>query len=128
MSAPATVVAEKRCQACRVTKPAAEYYRHAGSPDGLQYQCKPCQRERLRLRYRAHRIAAGLPVRGAGAPDLNDAIRRAVEKSALAGRHATRARTGDGQRVVVIPALLWAECVAARMRLAAAAGISGGGE
>lgn len=59
---------------------------------------------------------------------IDDAIRRVVEKGALAGRHARLAKLRSGRRVYVVPALLWAEAVAARMRLAAAAGINGGGE
>lgn len=130
-----TTTTEERCPSCGETKPVGAFYpdRRAGG-DGLQAWCFSCQRADCRRRYRERRIAEGKPVRSrkpadlAGAPPLDDAIRRAVAKGALAGRHATRGRSGDGQRVVIVPALLWAEAVAARMRLAAAAGISGGGE
>jgi len=37
-------VASKRCPSCGEEKPAADFYRHRAKPDGLQIQCKECQR------------------------------------------------------------------------------------
>lgn len=38
----------KKCNVCGETKPLAEFYRHAKSPDGHGYTCKPCSKARAR--------------------------------------------------------------------------------
>lgn len=59
--------------------------------------------------------------------DLDDAIRRAVLTGRDAGLAARLARLPSGRRVYVVDAREWAEYRAATMRLAAAAGVRGGG-
>lgn len=57
----------KRCAACRVSKPLAEFWRSAKSKDGLQARCKACQEIRdatpRRRRGRSKHCAAcyGMP-------------------------------------------------------------------
>lgn len=59
--------------------------------------------------------------------DLTDAIRRAVATGMDAHRAARRVCLPGGRRVVVVDAREWTEARAAMMRLAAAAGVRGGG-
>lgn len=47
-------MAEYACSRCRATKPQAEFHRDARRPNGLQSECKRCQRERHRDAYRAN--------------------------------------------------------------------------
>ena len=35
----------KECTKCHRTLPEGDFYKKAGSPDGLQYVCKECQKE-----------------------------------------------------------------------------------
>lgn len=35
----------KKCTKCLVLKPRSEFYKASGFRDGLQYNCKPCQRK-----------------------------------------------------------------------------------
>lgn len=41
---------QKRCQKCRNTKDASEFFRCKSRFDGLQSRCKKCQKEDVRLR------------------------------------------------------------------------------
>jgi len=44
----------KRCTKCDEVKPISDFSRHRGHRDGLQYECKACQR-------RAHIVAGRVP-------------------------------------------------------------------
>ena len=36
----------KICSSCKIDKSEMDFVKHSGNPDGLQYQCKACQKER----------------------------------------------------------------------------------
>ena len=41
----------KRCSKCRVEKDEGEFHKSAATPDGLYRYCKPCEKEKARVRY-----------------------------------------------------------------------------
>lgn len=53
----------KKCNTCGLEKLRSEFSKRSEKPDGLEYRCKKCYRERDRARYRAKRDAAGLAPR-----------------------------------------------------------------
>lgn len=40
---------KKNCPDCNETKPTSQFYKNAGSSDGLQWICKLCSKERSRI-------------------------------------------------------------------------------
>ncbi|WP_439673914.1 endonuclease VII domain-containing protein [Embleya sp. MST-111070] len=53
----------KECPDCKAWKPAQDFRRSAGNPDGLSWYCRECFRRRDADSYRARRERAGFKVR-----------------------------------------------------------------
>jgi hypothetical protein len=68
----------KRCVKCGVAQPLDQFYRAKGTRDGLRGDCKPCFKERARLRYLADPAAAKARVKRwqQANPDRLNAYRR----------------------------------------------------
>lgn len=70
----------KECSACKVPKPASEFYHNRTAKDGLSWACKVCTRERQRRRARVkHGGAFGpLPRPGRSKRWYKEVYRRAA--------------------------------------------------
>lgn len=77
------VVAEKRCRTCGETKPLTEFSRSRGRRDGLQSQCKPCDRDRAKESQRKRRERMGDE---AYLKENREAVRRARQKPSVRSR------------------------------------------
>lgn len=55
----------KECTKCHRQLPESEFYKKSGAPDGLQYECKECQKE-----YRHKRVKGDKKNRVFSNPDL----------------------------------------------------------
>ena len=49
----------KECKHCHRTLPVTEFYKKSGTPDGLQYYCKQCQKEINRNLKRKKKLFGG---------------------------------------------------------------------
>jgi len=84
---PETVVL-KLCRSCNEKKQRSEYTPYKRAADGLYYDCKKCERERNRKRFRVNRTYKPSPTRVKTDLDrmkdrANDAVRFAIRSGKL---------------------------------------------